>query len=356
MKKNTRLIIVMSFVLLMVGCASTPIIDVASIPLQEMKLREGVVVDELSKKIDSSREHRGRAQVVVVDFSNGGNQLASTHNVGNSAMHELKQAVTEAGAELVDRGLVNRLKEEIRLIEISGESKYRATAQATIAIKGKITAANYTSSFSEANVWTDKKGKTHHTPARCNYIGEAEAIISFYNMNPLSLKENISIEGRHRNTSDTTNENCPLNNNELASLLAEATEKAIKQGSRSIKSHFSPRGYIDEFRQSKDGDINIFRTTMSPQIGASPGNEVKIWRDVSYTNQLGREINERSVVAEGKVIEAAGGSVDAWIKVYRNDEADLVMLGDTVEVDYKDPHTTLENVVDGFYNLMDDLQ
>lgn len=348
----TLAIIVFSFAILIAGCVSKPV-DVAAIPLQEMKVREGVNINEIARQIDSSRQHRGRVQVVLVEFTNGKNELTHSNNVANIAMNELKHAITQSGAELVDRGLVHKLQEEIRLIEITGKSEYREIALADIAIKGEITSTNYSSSFTQASSWTDDKGKVHHVPARCNYVGDTEALISFYYINPLSLKKTISVAGRERSSSDTTHSRCQLSQGEIANLLSEAAQNAINSEARAIKNSFSPTGYIDEYRRSNDGNTHIFRTTLSPKIGAAPGNHVKIWKDVIYTNQLGRQIHERSVVAEGKVIEAVGGSVDAWVKIDKGNEAGLVKLGDKVEVDFQGLHPTLGTIINTLENYLD---
>ncbi|PCK05287.1 MAG: hypothetical protein COA42_18430 [Alteromonadaceae bacterium] len=338
MKKIALLLIASSLSVGMFGCAMAPV-DPGSFSLQQMEVRDGVDIKKLGDRIDLSRKTRGRSQVVILPYE--GKKISAADGLQG----QLKISITEAGGEIIDRGLSKQLSEEVALIESMGKSKYKGTSLANLAIKTDVTNVAFEKRFSEVRYWKDKEGKSHKTPASCSYKAEVSAVMSFYDVNPLALKKTVTISGAKRSSTETRNSSCPISQAQMDSLIALAGQDAILDEVDKIKNVFSPKGIIDEYRMDEGGKTSIFRTTLSPEIGASPGRKVKIWKDVSYTNQFGKLIKERTVIAEAEVVEAVGGSSDSWILVKKIEHAKKVKLGDTVEVDFK--RSWKERMMDG---------
>lgn len=161
----------------------------------------------------------------------------------------LTQALAQSGSvELIERSQLNAIMNEL---------KFRAGVSSDIDIKkfakiaegvdfvfvGSVSKAYTRARFTPESSWTDKKGKTHYTPASC--LEEAETGLVFrllefpagivqksFNMN--------AVERNHRQVSSQYD--CRVQ--DPCGLLNKAVEKAINKGKKELMNAFPVYGYI----------------------------------------------------------------------------------------------------------------
>ncbi|VAW65183.1 hypothetical protein MNBD_GAMMA11-175 [hydrothermal vent metagenome] len=285
-----------------------------------------------------------KARVVVLDIDDQAVAIAKTANLGVVIRNKVESLVADAGAETVDRKLAMKLQEEIQLAEVKGNRNYKGPEIADFSITGKVVTTEFTQSYSAASSWVDDKGKRHVTPAKCTYRAAIEATLKVHALPSLNLLDTISITDSESRTQDLsghsyrhyyTSQTCPkYTQAQLSSLIGAAGADAVVESKVQIKSNFSPRGYITEYRVAKDR--NIFKITMGKLAGVKEGMKVDVIQMFHDENALTGETNlEERKLTEGAVSNIVGQKY-SWIVIDDASMAGRIRLGDTVKVRFED--------------------
>jgi hypothetical protein len=274
-----------------------------------------------------------QVKVVIFNPDSGDIPLAKSSRAGHTIAGTLEKYLNQAGAEIVDRSLATKLKKEIQLAEIKGNSDYTGPKVSDYSITGTISAANTSSSFSEAQQWQDKNGKWHTIPASCHFNANISANLRIYKLPSLNYVKSIDVSGSATNNRQTRSSNCYLSSNAQNSLVRVAASNAIKQYRTAFQNFFAPKAYIEERRSGKKGDI--FKLTQGTQLGFTTGSSVTIYTKEKSTNGLSGKVSyDDQPVATG-IISNNVGPRYAWIIVDDKQAANKVRLGDFVKVKYQ---------------------
>lgn len=318
------------------GCATTNISNPTTFePLQLEPSEVMPTKDELAGK---------PARVVVFNADDGDIALAKRARLGATISGEIERYLSRADVELVDRSLAEKMREELVLAEMHGRTEYTGPEVADYAIVSSITQATTGSSFTEARVWQDKKGKTHRTPAKCKYSSGVAGTIRVYKMPAMQTIAFVDLEGRSSSDQETRHSQCSLNQAGGDGLARAAATNGVANARAKLKNHFAPRGYITEHRFIKNK--HIVKVNIGSARGLKTGDRVQIMTvSRSFDSLNDRESVETSPLGTGRVTNQISSNF-AWIIVDKK-IADNIRLGQPVQAIYNIPFT--ERVL-GYFN------
>lgn len=324
MYKNLLSIAVLPAALVILsGCASTPI-AVETCP-------------EVDTAVAPERPpESGVRKVVFLGFTD---DKAGTSEAGVTGLVESRTAtlVSKSGAEVVDTSLAEDLSEQIRRYEIRGESNYSSNL-ATDAIKGEIVSAGLTYTFIERRKIENDDGVSY-TPEKCKFNATLTGTLSIYSVNPLQLMQSVPISGSSALTLEMNNKECPLPAGQDVEMFRKAALNAGKVAAfkNGIYDHFRQIGFVREVRMcSEDEKDNFVWLSTSPDLGATPGSDVGIYRQYWYEDKLeGERMLRRRQVATGRIVTTTNEQ-EAWVRIEEREAAKSVLLGDLVEITHAD--------------------
>jgi hypothetical protein len=304
--------------LLLSGCATT--VDLSK--FHDADLKEATILpskDQLTQQ---------RAKIVVLDADESyATEIDNTH-LGDVFSSTIEKEISTANAEVVDRNIANKLKDELKLAENGGAGSYSGPSIAEFAIRSKVTSAQYGVSYIEASSWKDSEGKIHVNPAHYNHSAQVAGNISLYELPSLRLVTTINVQGNA-----STTEPRKVNNQIIgASLLRTSAASAISKQAHQLKNLFAPKGYVVERRT--DGDISIFRVMMGQNQGVKPEDKVIIYSLRKKPNALtGIEQLDEIPVSQAVTSDQVNNT-DSWIVPDDKKTSEKIRLGDFVKVKY----------------------
>jgi len=338
MKKTVLLATAIS-TLVLTGCASTSdnFTQYQSVSMQK--------ADVLPTKESLAGE---KFKVVIFTADDGGSKLAKKAKAGYSVATTLEKYMAEAGVEIVDRDIADKLEIEIETAEELGESTYQGQEIADYAITGSISTAQVGASFTERSTYKDKKGKVHVTPAYCTYSAKVTANLKLYTMPALTYSKTISIDDSVSSSKDTNNSNCPMSANQQQSMVRQAAVEAVKDSRIEFQNFFAPKAYVLEHRVFEDQDI--FKLSAGTNLGFKAGDELKFYSVNKSKNPLTGDISsEEYPVTEGEVEEGLVFDQYVWVSV-DHEKAAKIRLGDFVKIEYS--KGTLEGAFDSLNGFL----
>jgi len=304
------------------GCASTGLDNLGTYQKQDLP--------EAQQMPSKAELKGGKSKVVIFEVQDGNIAESEQANVGVSMTGELEKYIRDAGAELVDRSLAQKLKKEIRRAEMEGVTGYEGPPVGDFAVRGKVSQASFGSEFTEARRWTDDDGNVHTSPPECTYTANVTANLEIYSLPSLKTAESFQVEGTVDTSEETRSSNC---NGSGQGLLREAAAEAVQVKRDKLQNFFAPKGFVTE-RRTKEDD-NVFRVTLGGELGAKEGKEVRIFKVVEEKNDLtGETITEKRKVAEGIITNQVNPGT-AWIRVSEPEQAKKVRMGHRVKVHYE---------------------
>jgi len=275
----------------------------------------------------------GKAKVVIFKPDESGVALAGKANVGHSIATTLEQVIAITGTEIVDRGIAQKLKQEIQLSEMKGLSAYQGPNVADYAITGTISTVNAGAKYTAASEWTDKKGEVHYVSARCKYTAQVAANLRIYKLPELSFLQTISIEDRASASEDTRGSHCPQTDSAKAALIRKAASDAVDDVKLKFQNYFAPKAFVIE-RRVREQD-SIFKLSKGTAAGFEFESEATFYHlDKSYNALTQKTTFEEYDVVEGVVSNLIGES-HAWVLVDDAEKANQIKLGDYVKVTYE---------------------
>lgn len=248
------------------------------------------------------------------------------------AQQHMHNLLTNAGNNVIDRNLTSQVLAELEYAEANGIYRSSGPAIAEIAIMGTMTRASWYSKYQEASSYTDKKGKTHNTPASCDYNGRATIIYRAYSLPDMQMLASYEMEGRSKHEQKNIGSSCRDNQVNIPSLISSAVRDAIESNSIQILDDLSRPFYVLERRQPhNDRSRSLFRINAGLGNGAEPNLTVRIYRVNKRVVQLtGETLREELQIAEGRItadIDQHGSYV-----VVRGDDIHKIQAGDIARI------------------------
>ncbi|AHI30128.1 hypothetical protein [Marinobacter similis] len=260
------------------------------------------------------------SKVVIFEVDTSNAKVAKESEAGSSIQFALDGYINEAGAELVDRNLAAKLKDEVIRAEMGGAGAYQGAPVADYAVRTTVTGASFGAEFKEASRWTDDDGKTHVTPASCNYASRVGLSVDVYTVPELKRVKSLRGTGSTSASEDARNSNCSKGG---PSLVRRAAEDAVYEIQEELKAFLAPTGYVLHGFETAEGKY-ILKTTLTKAIGAKEGKGVRI---INVTEE-----GDRYPIGEGKI---ATPLVQSGAFVVVDEETiSRVRIGDEVRVDH----------------------
>ncbi|WP_444997258.1 hypothetical protein [Aliikangiella sp. IMCC44359] len=326
MKFFPSIYLLMPIALLLSSCKT--MLKMQDYPNKKIMLRENI-----------SGAQSKRTQVLIVP-SKSKLEIAKEKSANRILDGKLAEIIASTGAEIIDRELQKKLLSEIKRCENQGYALGRQCFKSKvpdIIISTEITSIDLSSSFSRASSSKDKKGKTYKTPASCSYKTNFESLVNIYNMQKLQLKESVKIKGNKSISQDTNNAKCPFNQALLESSITASIQDAAKYYGSDIKTLFSPKAKVIEYRWGNNQKDNFFRLSIGKSEGARPGLEVVIMRDEAETTNSPSQYDFSSEIARGVIMKTDSQYREAWVQVKSRESALRVKAGDFAKIIYTAP-------------------
>jgi hypothetical protein len=271
---------------------------------------------------------QGRIKVVVFEAEGG---RATNTQLGEAFAKAVENELEEAGAEIVDRNLATKLKDELKLTESSGAESYKGPQVAQYAIRIKVNLAEYDTKYHKEAFWTDKKGDRHieHLAYNANQAN-IEGKIYLYELPNLRLVATIDVN-------ENLSVNDPISGRKAqarVALLKTAVSTAVSNSGFELKNLIAPKGYVSERRT--DGSKSIFKVLIGRAQGIKQGDKVVIYSLRKETNALtGNEQMKEVSITEGTVSNQINDTA-SWVIPENTDTSMQVRLGDFVRVKYEE--------------------
>lgn len=285
---------------------------------------------------DLKTEHR----IIMLPF-----EYAETHHasVAYTSYNELEQAMMSAGNSMIERDIALKMRDELLVAEKTGKYRTSGLQAADIAVMAKVVKGGYSSSFSERDSWTDKKGKTHVTPASCEFRVDVTLHIRVYRLPEMSQMGTFEFDGRSSSETETNNSKCPISEGQVDSLLKNASSVAVREHQYKLLNTLVPPFFVLERRQ-KPGqkDEALFRTTLSNSKGAKAGAKVNFFRRELKQNPLTNEQTvEEILITEGTITKDIDNN-GSYVLVEKEAMINKLQLGDVVKIEH-------DRCPEGFY-------
>lgn len=316
-----RRAVVIAAAALFAGCASKKVGSPRDWPTVAM------LDAELMPKLDANSVTRRTRVVVFQPQDSQANRGAGLAEVAAGALQTMLGA---GGVEVVDRGLADKLDQELKLIELNDNGNgaaYSGDDVADFAITVAMGTASWGSQFNEGYQYKDNKGKVITIPASYTHNARSTMTVRIYELPSLRLAQSFPVDG----SQSVSGQNVPATPQQGLNLMRRATESGIRGKRNEVLNEFSPKGYVVEHRKHpKKG--SIFQVMLGKQSGAKTGDTVYVFRQEKNTNALtGRVTYNDLKIAEGVVSDVVGDT-ESWIFVDEEKEARKIRRGDVVKV------------------------
>jgi len=132
----------------------------------------------------------GRKPKVVVFKVDEKSDSARKFGLGDPTTGALENQLSDS-VEIVDRSLSQKLKQEIILGEMHGQSS-SGPSVANFAVLSEINIAKWDKNYTAASSYVNKKGERVYLPARCVHTGSVEGNVKVYELPDMTLVKNIA--------------------------------------------------------------------------------------------------------------------------------------------------------------------
>ncbi|MBU1296608.1 MAG: hypothetical protein KJ609_13890 [Gammaproteobacteria bacterium] len=325
-KKNILLAAALVSTTLLTGCIGTPKPgDTTPVAVPNAEIIP--TPEELKAQMSG---HGYKIILSPVEYGNSYDKVFATE-----IYDDISQRLLKSGNTVVDRTLAAKLKDELLAAEASGKFRTSGPAVADIAIMTKIASVKYSSKFSEASYWTDKKGKSHKTDASCSFSSKAQLYVRAYKVPSMELINTYEYEGSSSFSTDTNRSSCPITDASANGLMTNALKDAIKSGSGETLNDLAPEAYVVERRDNADASKSLFRVTIAKRSGAMKGAAVKFYRKKSHITPITNEVRiEKSLLGEGEIIAEGIDAQGAYVYVDDKELINELKIGDIAKLDH----------------------
>jgi hypothetical protein len=286
-------------------------------------------------------------KVVVFPLEENSNQVASQAGLGSSIANNVENILTEDKlAQIVDRSVATKLKNEIALSEINKTGSYKGPQIADYAISGAISNASFNSKYNQGTTALNPKtGTIISTPPTYKYNSAVAGNIKIYELPSLEVIGNIEIEGKDQRT-ENVRENGGISLGAISigshavdgvsrddGLVREAGKDAIINSRADIKNIFAKKGYILEKRIFDDKAI--FKISLGSLDGVKQDDKFDVVGQFETQNPLNNktEIEKRNL-ATG-IISNLVDPKTSWVVIDDKKAINSIRIGDSVKIKYK---------------------
>jgi hypothetical protein len=286
-------------------------------------------------------------KIVVFALEENENETATQAQLGNSIANNVENVIAKNHlGELVDRKANVKLAKEIALAEMNKTGSYKGPKIADYAISGTISNAGFSSKYSSGKTFVNpKSGQLVSVPPKYTYKSEISGNLKIYELPSLTVIKTIEIAGKD-SRSENVQQNGGLDFGGIQiggekvkgvmrddSLVRKAGEDAVDSATVDIKNALAKKGYILEKRVLDKK--TIFKISLGSEDGISQNDKFEITAQYEIENPITNESEiERRIIAKGVVSDKIDPK-SSWIMLKDSKKADLVRLGDSIQMKYK---------------------
>jgi hypothetical protein len=306
------------------------IIAIALCSCSSYKIKQDFIkykqISSLDGKIPTKEEiSAAKSTIAVADFDNGCD-LCKSKNAGNTIASNIEATIRAKGlAKSIDRKILQKLTDEIKLREISGRKIAPMPQIADYAIVGSVDDL----SFSATRTWFGMNKYTVHVQAKAK-------LIDLSNMNEItSSMFDDTISKREPgmiplNPGDKYPIYIPVPLKSFDDgLVANGIKDATKKIKKDLLQNIASKGFVIEKKGiTEDGKLDkvIVQVTLGSVDGIKYGDKV----DFNRKNERKSEFDEEySYITSGYVTDMISPN-SAWVTLDVNNESRMLTLGDIV--------------------------
>lgn len=286
-------------------------------------------------------------KVVVFALDENDNLVATQSSLGQAIANNIENILAQNRlAEIVDRSANKKLKNEIALNELKGNSNYKGPKVADYAIAGSISNANFTSKYVNGSTYINPKNyQVVTTPPQYRYSSNVSGNIKIFELPSLTAIDTVEFSGNKSRSENVKRKGgFSLGAIQLGGeseegakrddgLVKQAASEAIKKITTKLQNIFAKSGYILEKRQLKNN--TIFKISLGQLDGLKKGDNVEITGKYEVENPITEEIEiENRIIAQGKISDKIDPKT-AWIVINNENNAKKIRLGDKAKLKYQ---------------------
>ncbi len=302
-----------------------------------------------SQFIPNTEEYNQKLpRVLVFQLEENNIEIATQSELGLSLAKNIENILSQNNlAEIVDRSIGIKLKEEISLAEINNNSSYDGPKISDYAIVGTISNATFSSTYkAEKNKYNKNTGTYNYTPPQFTYISQVNGNIKILEVPSLETVKIIEFNGEETE-SENVQKSGGLNIGLISiggkesesrkrndGLVRRAGKNALFNISEKLQNVFAKIGYIIEKRAYKNKAI--FKINLGKDDGIKEGDHFNIIAKYQIQNPLtGEEEIEEKIVATGRVSNKIDPK-NSWIIIKNKENINKIRLGDKLQIFYKE--------------------
>lgn len=237
--------------------------------------------------------------------------------------------VIATGTETIDRKIANKLKGELKLAEQNGRYNSKGVAIADYAVITQLNSSELSKKFEEAYSYKDKKGNTHHVPAKCYFEADVKAVMKVYSLPDMQLVKRVELAGDENQSTETRDSSCPVNTASYTSMAVKAADEAVKDSSE-LKQMLAASAPVLEMRQCEQYGPMV-------RIGVGSKRNVAPKTDVVFSSRYKTDAGvETFEIGEGYVVNNQADAVKpdySWVAI-KEDLALKIKEGDSAKLKF----------------------
>ena len=188
--------------------------------------------------------------------------------------------VNASGSEVLDRELAQKIFGEIDFSSMNseGSDEYTGPESANFLMISTLKRSTAYGNYVSRSSWTDKKGKTHVTPAYCKYSGNVSGKVEIRKLPSMKRVNIVDISGSASFQDVNGNRSCNKRGM-ISGITDSALQQTLRKGNEQYKmitQHVGANAYVTGARKH-DGKIYL-ETNLGRMLGAKKKIKVNIYQ------------------------------------------------------------------------------
>ncbi|GGF60977.1 hypothetical protein [Alteromonas lipolytica] len=308
------------------GCSTTTISEKSPGVFSVVSYQVNIPMAEVQPSLT---ELQGKQKSLIVLPVTTGTNAGINTNLIHHFLLQLDKSLREADLKVVDSDRVTKLLDDIEDAKATDKHPGPIIDVADAAILPTLQTVSLSQTFSPAaNSTVD--GLPQHSSASCRFHAAVTGKVTIYDLSTFKIIATLILEGTETTTLATSNEKCPLGEDDTFNLTSQAANNAIGLVMPEVQHIFSQPGYVLDYR--KKGDIHLVKISLGTKQKLKAGQKIDFARRFLKRNYLGGELIIDTVQYDFQGIVSDMIDTDiAWVEVHREAETQL-MIGDQAKV------------------------
>lgn len=287
-----------------------------------------------TENMPSRSQILGERDNVVVLKTRIEGRVYHRHKLEKLIANSVEKAVSDAGANLLDREISERVKKEVLQAEKEGIVNLKTNDVADFIFQPVLHDVILYKHYTKGSVTKHKDGSVTRREGHCRFDARVNGYVYVYEVPSLQVKKVIRMYGRAEVDGLIRGRSCSFSSAEKKQWLSQAAETFSYGYNAQLKSVFNNTGYVADVRRNADGTV-IIKTTLGKRLGAKTKYKVNIYQLRLEKNLITEELEEQKRFIAAGVVSDKLDDKYSWI-IIDKDHSQLVhlALGDAVELSF----------------------